>query len=209
MHYECDDCVNENIKANRLVSASQARNLYEGVTEKALQQICCMRLMAAEAYCESRFYLATDVQSLVRKRADRKQTTYAAAWRHGPGALSSVNSKKRKKSMSANSRRGYTVVNVKQPVNTAAAMCLATDPVADRVVKVRVVPKALAGIRDENNIKRGKGRVRQEPLGVWGKQLVRVVGLQGSKIKTRIFDTVTDRNTYNRQEQRKRAKVNN
>ena len=87
-----------------------------------------------------------------------------------------------------------------QPINTAVAMSLARDPVPDRVVRVRIVPQAVAALRDDS--KRGRGRVRQRPLGNWGNQLVRIVGLDGSTVRTRLFDTITDRKTHTRALQR-------
>ena len=160
-----------------------------------------MRLTAAEAHCASRYYLAVDVQRVLQRRQSRKNsttnTTYAQAWRNGPGGHNTSFTHKRK---SGASFRGHTVMYEQQPINTAVAMSLARDPVPDRVVRVRIVPQAVAALRDDS--KRGRGRVRQRPLGNWGNQLVRIVGLDGSTVRTRLFDTITDRKTHTRALQR-------
>ena len=91
-----------------------------------------------------------------------------------------------------------------QPVNTAAALSLANNPIGVRYEKFRKTPKMVAAIRENGQVyKRGRPPITPTNPN-WGKYRVRVVGLDGSVIKERAFQTKRQRLSWRRQVQLQR-----
>lgn len=198
-------CIHRHRVRNCLITHTQARNL--DVTDCTLSQLPCMRFKAAETTYVSRYYLAEQVQHLVRvkRREAATKTTYAQAFQSGPDIADEKPRRSKKARTLTNRQQAYVHV---QPMNTAAALSLSAEPVADRVHTITLEPRALAALQDYTNKKRGRGRVATTPEERNTRRVCdRVVGLDGCTVRERVFRSTLERRRYRQQQRRTAAKA--
>ena len=199
LEFQCKECVNRRRVQNLLITHNQVLQQFKHVTRISLRTLPCIRIQSAELWKPSRYYLQSSVKKLSNKIAnDRLNVTFAKSYSRGLGNCTDINTndvkpRRMKKIMQA--------ASAVAPMNSAAALSITRDPVPDRVEKCRIIPKALAAITDSRKGRRGP--VAKRPQGNFGKVQVRIVGLDGCTVKTRVFDTPLERKTYRQMQRRK------
>ena len=84
MCYECKQCVNVQMKVNRLITHNDAKRTYN-VTDSKLASLCCIRFQPADHNKICRHYLEQSVVALSRKSSvPSTNTTYQQAILVGP-----------------------------------------------------------------------------------------------------------------------------
>lgn len=162
--------------SNRLITHTQAKGL--GASETLLSKVPCMRFKAAEARSVARFYLHERVREVI---STSKRSKYK------PREVKPI--------------KEHRI----QPMNSAAAINLTAEPFQDRTFTKSILPRSLASLM-EHNMPRGRGRIVTTPESNNTMQVCeRVVGLDGYKLRDRVFRSALERRRHAQRKRRLRA----
>lgn len=202
LKFECRNCINENFTGdNTLIRHSQCKKLFKEATDTLLKNIPCIRICVNTNKQPSRHYMVEHVKQFVTRKRKKStySTTYAQAFAEGPTDRIPLNHNDRVPLLNDQIRHKLLLDS---PRPTSAALSLTRELKQTEFQYVQLVPRMLISL---NTGKKKRGRVCEKAVNK-AKMCTRVVGLDGFTVRSRVFESASDRKRFRQQQRRARQR---